>query len=72
MIDFLQKCHGVVFQAAFYCSVCDVKLNDSNSYLDHINGKMHNRALGMSMRVERSTVEQVSEVLSLHDSLTGK
>lgn len=46
-------------QAGYFCSVCDCVLRDSQSYLDHINGKWHNRALGMSMRVERSTVEQV-------------
>eukprot|EP00884_Botryococcus_braunii_P019524 jgi/Botrbrau1/6255/Bobra.0129s0008.2 len=47
-------------QAGYYCSVCDCILRDSHSYLDHINGKYHNRALGMSMRVERSTAEQVT------------
>lgn len=46
-------------QAGYYCSVCDCILRDSASYLDHINGKYHNRALGMSMRVERSTADQV-------------
>lgn len=47
-------------QAGYYCKTCDCVLRDSQSYLDHINGKYHNRALGMSMRVEKSTVEQVS------------
>lgn len=46
-------------QAGYFCSVCDCVLRDSQSYLDHINGKYHNRALGMSMNVERSTTEQV-------------
>ncbi len=46
-------------QAGYYCSVCDCILRDSASYLDHINGKYHNRALGMSMRVERSTADDV-------------
>ena len=39
--------------------MCDCILRDSASYLDHINGKYHNRALGMSMRVERSTADDV-------------
>lgn len=47
-------------QAGYYCTACDCVLRDSQSYLDHINGKYHNRALGMSMKVEKSTVEQVS------------
>jgi len=50
-------------QAGYYCSVCDCILRDSQSYLDHINGKWHNRALGMTMRVEKSTVDQVRKRL---------
>lgn len=46
-------------QAGYYCNVCDCILRDSQSYLDHINGKYHNRALGMSMVVEKSTADDV-------------
>ncbi|GFR50455.1 hypothetical protein Agub_g12676 [Astrephomene gubernaculifera] len=46
-------------QAGWFCNVCNCVLRDSQSYLDHINGKWHNRALGMSMKVEKSTLEQV-------------
>uniref|UniRef100_A0A0A9YT97 Zinc finger matrin-type protein 2 n=2 Tax=Lygus hesperus TaxID=30085 RepID=A0A0A9YT97_LYGHE len=31
------------------------------TYLNHINGKKHQRKLGMSMRVRRSTVEEIQE-----------
>ena len=56
---YLPKACLLRLQAGYYCSVCDCILRDSASYLDHINGKYHNRALGMSMRVERSTADQV-------------
>ena len=53
--------HQLLFsmQAGYYCNVCDCILRDSQSYLDHINGKYHNRALGMSMTVEKSTADDV-------------
>ncbi|KAJ3293554.1 zinc finger, matrin-type 2 [Borealophlyctis nickersoniae] len=46
-------------QPGYYCKVCDCTLKDSVNYLDHINGKKHQRNMGMSMKVERSTADQV-------------
>ncbi|CAM9583760.1 unnamed protein product [Chrysoparadoxa australica] len=50
-------------QGGYWCEVCKCLLKDSMAYLDHINGKKHQRALGYSMRVERSSVNQVQDRL---------
>eukprot|EP01031_Cornospumella_fuschlensis_P028502 gene28502-34410_t len=50
-------------RAGFWCEVCQCLLKDSAAYLDHINGKKHQRALGFSMRVERADVDTVKQKL---------
>ena len=40
-------------EKGFYCETCDCAMNDSITYLDHLNGKQHNRNLGMNMKVPK-------------------
>lgn len=43
------------------CKTCDVTLKDSNRYLLHVNSRAHQRKIGVSMRVKRSSREEVRE-----------
>ena len=53
-------------QGGYYCNVCDCVLRDSISFLDHINSRRHHRNMGMSMKMERSTLDQVKNRFALN------
>uniref|UniRef100_A0A7S3L3E1 U1-type domain-containing protein n=1 Tax=Amphora coffeiformis TaxID=265554 RepID=A0A7S3L3E1_9STRA len=48
----------------WHCKVCDCFLKDSHTYLDHINGRKHQRKLGYSMHVQRSTKDDLKSKLA--------
>lgn len=60
----VSKTQGLVQSGVgWHCKICDCFLKDSATYLDHINGRKHQRHLGYSMRTEKSTTKDVSNKL---------
>ena len=53
-------------RSGWYCHECKCQLKDSHTYLDHINGKKHQRMLGMSMKTQSSTLQQVKNRFEYH------
>ena len=48
-------------------------MKDSQSFVDHLNGKKHNRNLGMSMYVEKKNLSAVQKkLLELKKAKLGK
>ena len=49
--------------AGWFCEICQASFKDSLGYISHVNGKKHQRKLGYSMRVQKSTAEDVRRKL---------
>lgn len=51
--------------STFFCAICEIGFNDSISFMDHRNGKKHNRVLGMNMKVRKVGLDAVNKKLEL-------
>ena len=60
----LSSLHG------FHCSTCKASFTSSDAYLDHCNGQVHQRNLGLTLKVER--INQVDRVRARLQLLTKK
>lgn len=54
----------------FHCSTCNASFTSSDAFLDHCNGKVHQKNLGISFKVER--VDEVDRVKARLEQLTRK
>lgn len=54
----------------FHCSTCNASFTSSDAFLDHCNGKIHQKNLGKSLKVER--VDEVGRVKARLQQLTQK
>ncbi|KAL7066689.1 hypothetical protein ACR3K2_28430 [Cryptosporidium serpentis] len=48
----------------FWCKVCEHSFHDSHSWVAHLNSEKHNRMLGMTMIVEKKSLESVKSKLN--------
>lgn len=47
----------------FKCENCNLVFTDSDSYKDHLNGKLHNMIIGNTLNVKNASLEKVKQKL---------
>ncbi|CAH1390325.1 unnamed protein product [Nezara viridula] len=51
--------HKSFLSGGFHCSVCDIIVKNDILYLDHLNGRRHQKHLGRSLKTRRASVQEV-------------
>lgn len=54
----------------FHCATCNASFTSSDAFLDHCNGRVHQKNLGLSLKIER--VDEVDRVKARLQQLTQK
>lgn len=51
--------HKSFLSGGFHCSLCDIVVKNDLLYLDHVNGRRHQKLLGRSLKTRRATLQMV-------------
>lgn len=51
--------HQSFLSGGFHCSVCDIIVKNDLLYLDHVNGRRHQRLIGRSLKTRRASLQMV-------------
>lgn len=48
--------------SVYFCSICNIEMKDSNGYMEHLHGRLHNSKLGVNLKVKKVGLDDVKEL----------